>query len=318
MQGVGHLPSILERNGQTTAKSPQQTPHSLLLSASGQRQDRRISNCYNVLESKQHSNCAMAELEYTYEAARKLEDMYRTSDVIAQRYETCRLLKLCEGETVIDIGCGPGFLCEEIADAVGKSGRVLGIDVSEDFLTLAANRNRRSFLEYRFGDATAIDAPNQSFDVAVCTQVAEYVPDVDRVLTETSRVLRSGGRALFVATDWDTLVWHSDKPERMGAVLKSWEAHCAHPRLPRTLSQRLERAGFTVAEVSAFPIVNLSWSTSTYSEGLADLVRSFLAARNELPGDVLASWRDELEELSLAGNYFFSICRFVFLARRLE
>lgn len=276
-----------------------------------------ISTCYSEFDSNRHWICAMAELEYTNAAARKLEDMYRTGDVIAQRVETRRLLKPCAGETVIDIGCGPGFLCEEIADAVGTSGRVIGIDVSQDFLSLATSRNHRSFLEYRFGDATAIDAPDQSFDAAVCAQVAEYIPDVDRVLTETYRVLRPGGRALFVATDWDTLVWHSDKPERMDVVLKSWEAHCAHPRLPRKLGQRLKRAGFTVAEVSTFPIVNLTWSTSTYSEGLADLVRSFVSAQNEIPLDVLALWREELEELSSAGNYFFSICRFMFLACKL-
>ena len=72
-----------------------------------------------------------------------------------------------------------------------------------------------------------------------------------------------------------------------------------------------------IKEVSAFPIVNLSWSTPTYSEGLADLVRSFATAQNEIPLDDLAWWRQELEDLSSAGNYFFSVCRFMFLARKL-
>ena len=65
---------------------------------------------------------------------------------------------------------------------------------------------------------------NLSFDVVVCTQVAEYVPDVDRALSEAFRVLKPGGRTIFVATDWDAVVWHSENPERMALVMKSWEA----------------------------------------------------------------------------------------------
>ena len=61
----------------------------------------------------------MSGLEFTEEAARQLEALYLTSDIIAQRSETLRKLQLIEGENIIDIGCGPGFLCESMAEAVG-------------------------------------------------------------------------------------------------------------------------------------------------------------------------------------------------------
>jgi cyclopropane fatty-acyl-phospholipid synthase-like methyltransferase len=54
----------------------------------------------------------MSGLEFTDEAARQLEKAYLTRDVIAQRSETIRYLNLSPGERVLDIGCGPGFLCE--------------------------------------------------------------------------------------------------------------------------------------------------------------------------------------------------------------
>ena len=148
-------------------------------------------------------------------------------------------LALSPGERVLDIGCGPGFLCESIAAAVGSAGAVTGIDISSDLIALCRSRNPPQWLSYAVGDATQIAQPDASFDVVVCTQVAEYVPDVDRVLAETFRVLRPGGRAVFVATDWDAVVWHSEKPDRMASVMKSWESHCAHPRLPRSLPNRL-------------------------------------------------------------------------------
>jgi 2-polyprenyl-3-methyl-5-hydroxy-6-metoxy-1,4-benzoquinol methylase len=50
----------------------------------------------------------MTGLEFTDEAARQLEKAYLTRDVIAQRSETIRHLRLSRGESILDIGCGPG------------------------------------------------------------------------------------------------------------------------------------------------------------------------------------------------------------------
>ena len=156
------------------------------------------------------------------------------------------------GERVLDVGCGPGFLCESIAEIVGRDGAVTGIDISDDLIALCKRRNPPTWLSYSVGDAAKIDQFDASFDVVACTQVAEYVPDVDRVVSEAFRVLRPGGRAVFVATDWDALVWHSDRPDRMVQVMKSWEAHCAHPHLPRSLAGRLASAGFRFDGAASF------------------------------------------------------------------
>jgi arsenite methyltransferase len=185
----------------------------------------------------------MSGLQFSEEPARQLERLYLTSDVVAQRSETIKQLALHQDERVLDVGCGPGFLCEGIAEIVGRDGAATGIDISGDLIALCKRRNPPIWLSYAEEDATSIDQPDASFDVVACTQVAEYVPDVDRVVSEALRVLTPGGRAVFVATDWDALVWHSKRPDRMALVMKSWEAHCAHPHLPRSLASRLVGAG---------------------------------------------------------------------------
>jgi arsenite methyltransferase len=93
--------------------------------------------------------------------------------------------------------------------------------------------------------------------------------DVDRVVSDAFRVLRPGGRAVFVATDWDALVWHSESADCMALVMKSWESHCAHPHLPRSLTSRLASAGFRFDDAAVFPILNLQWHDDAYSKGLA-------------------------------------------------
>lgn len=258
----------------------------------------------------------MSGLDFTDEAARQLEALYLTRDVIAQRSDTLRQIHLRAGECVIDIGCGPGFLCEDMAEAVGDSGRVVGIDISADLVERAGRRNRHACLSYRVGDALAIEEPDASFDVALCTQVAEYIPEVNRVIAEAFRVLRPGGRALFIATDWDGLIWHSDQPARMAEVMKSWEAHCAHPRLPRSLSARLRIAGFNLGAVRVFPILNLEWGDDTYSKDLSRLIHRFVADRDDVAIADLDGWLEELGCLSERGRYFFCSNRFVFYASK--
>jgi ubiquinone/menaquinone biosynthesis C-methylase UbiE len=175
----------------------------------------------------------MSGLEFTKEAAKQLEKTYLTRDVVAQRLETIRQLDLSSGESVLDIGCGPGYLCESMGEIVGRHGAVVGIDISTDLIAHCNRRKASTWVSYTIGDATKVNQADASFDVVVCTQVAEYVPDVDRVLSEAFRVLKPGGRTIFIATDWDAVVWYSEYPERMALVMKSWEEHCAHPHLPR-------------------------------------------------------------------------------------
>ena len=254
----------------------------------------------------------MAVLQFSNKAARALERIYSSADVVAQRKATFERLALRTGESVIDIGCGPGFLCDEMAEAVGENGRVLGVDISDDLLAVARERNARYRLTYELGDAERLDQPEAAFDVAVSVQTLEFLEDPDRAITEMFRVLKPGGRALILNTDWERVAWYSSDPDRMGRVRRAWEAHCAHPRLPQTLVTRLRASGFTIASLGTFPIVNTRLEPGTYSEGLLDLMLDFLVARETVDGKELADWAAELRTLSAEGKYFFSTTRCFF------
>ena len=136
------------------------------------------------------------------------------------------------------------------------------------------------------------------------TQVAEYVVDIDRVFSEAFRVLKPNGRTVFVATDWSTILWHSENPRRMATVMKSWEAHSAHPRLPMSMAQRFIKAGFHFNGAAVFPILNLQYDDDSYSKGLAQIIRDFVARKNDVSADDLKEWHDEFERLSEAGDIF--------------
>ena len=100
------------------------------------------------------------------------------------------------GPRALDIGCGGGFLAEEFA-ALGC--QVTGIDPSprsiEAAQAHAAGRGLR--IDYLVGSGEQLPVPDSAYDLAYCCDVLEHVSDVDRVISETARVLKPGGLYLF-------------------------------------------------------------------------------------------------------------------------
>jgi len=262
-------------------------------------------------------------LRFDADDARRVEALYLTPDVVEQRREVVRLLAPAAGERVLDIGSGPGLLAGELAAAVGPTGRVCGVDVSADMLALAQARALRTGsapVEYLTAGAQRLPYPDDTFDLAVSTQVMEYVPDVAAALAEAYRVLRPGGRLLLLDTDWDSIVWHARDAGRMRRVLAAWDQHLVDPYLPRTLTGGLRAAGFTTAAPRVLPMLNAGASAvaasntgpATYSAGLIDIVAAFVVNRDGLTATDVAAWAADLN--SLGPDYFFSLNRYLFVA----
>jgi len=257
-------------------------------------------------------------LEYDDDATQRLLAIYVTPDIVAQRAEFLLAFNPQPGERILDVGSGPGFLAAEIADAVGKSGSVCGVDISEPLLEIARSKyENQKGLEFRHGDATRLPCQDEEFDAVVSTQVLEYVPDVDSALAEFYRVVRTGGRVALLDTDWDSIVWHSRDRSSMSRILKAWEEHAADPFLPRTLAGKLSRAGFKVEARKIISLYNHEYAPNTYINRMIDLIVSFVVGRMGITQDDAETWARELRSCGKNGEYFFSLNRYYFLARKL-
>jgi 2-polyprenyl-6-hydroxyphenyl methylase / 3-demethylubiquinone-9 3-methyltransferase len=97
-----------------------------------------------------------------------------------------------QGKTAIEVGCGGGVLCEEIA-RMGFD--VTGIDPSEHSLQIAAIHAKANSLQinYEKGTGEALPYRDNSSDIIFCCDVLEHVRDVPKVISEISRVLKPGG-----------------------------------------------------------------------------------------------------------------------------
>ena len=257
-------------------------------------------------------------MQFDEAAARRLEAVYLTPDVVAQRCAQLRILEPRPGERIVDVGCGTGCSWPTSPRSSAPAGRVLGLDVSPDVLALARRRCADwPWVACEQGDATALPAADGEFDAAVSVQVLEYVAEVDRALAEIHRVLRPGGRVLVVDSDWDAFVLNADDEARQARILAAWRAHAAHQSLPRSLAQRLRRSRLRARPARAAADVRhqpqpaqLCRPASSTSSARSSSSRARSAKARQRPG-----WRT-CARVDRRGDLLFLLPRFVFLATK--
>jgi arsenite methyltransferase len=107
------------------------------------------------------------------------------------------IASLRDGQVVLDLGSGAGFDCFLAARAVGKSGKVIGVDMTHEMLAKArenADKNGFTNVEFRLGEIEALPVADNSVDVIISNCVINLSPEKQRVFNEAFRVLKPGGR----------------------------------------------------------------------------------------------------------------------------
>lgn len=115
--------------------------------------------------------------------------------------EALLLSGLKPGARVLDAGCGPGGITQLIAELVGASGQVVGLDLSEERLAEARRLNPHPHVSFVRSDVRRMDVPDASFDYTWCQYVLQYLPDWRETLTGLTRTLRPGGKLVISEFD---------------------------------------------------------------------------------------------------------------------
>ncbi|MFG0284465.1 MAG: class I SAM-dependent methyltransferase [Phycisphaerales bacterium JB039] len=161
--------------------------------------------------------------------------------------------RLLPGQTVLDIGCGPGYAALEMAQIVGPSGRIVGVDESAAFVARAreqAHGRGLTWLSAHEGDVqdlqAAVSLAPASVDLAYARWVLCFVPDPGAVLDGAGRLLKPQGR--IALQDYFNYEGMRMAPERPAfnrvrdAAAASWRARGGDPdvmgRMPRLLRER--------------------------------------------------------------------------------
>jgi SAM-dependent methyltransferase len=259
-----------------------------------------------------------SQLAFDQDRAGALLAVYRTPAMIGRRREAIAALQLQPGESLLDVGSGPGLFAIDAAASVAPGGRVAGVDVSPDMVataeTVRAESPHANLIVFHEAHAGSLPFDDASFDAAVSIQVLEYVEDVDAALAEIHRVLRPGGRCLIWDTDWSGVISHARDEQRSERIWTALDEHCQHLHLPRTLASRLGAAAFVLRSATPHTILDLDGGPDSVSGGLLPVIRSFVVGRQGVTEEDVTAWVAERESMRDAGEFFFAMTQFYFVA----
>ncbi|NJP92507.1 methyltransferase domain-containing protein [Nonomuraea sp. FMUSA5-5] len=186
------------------------------------------------------------------------------------KQQVLELMDLHRGQTVLDLGCGPGTDLAAMATAVAPAGQVIGVD--RDPLMVAEARARlagRPSVEIRSGDVHALPLDDGSVDRARTDRVLQHVADPTRVLAELRRVARPGARIVMAEPDWEGLLIDSPQPAMSRGLVRFLTTEIIrNPAIGRGLARLCREAGLVVRSVITAAPVFRDFTTADHLFGL--------------------------------------------------
>ena len=162
------------------------------------------------------------------------------------------LIDLRPGQTVLDLGSGGGIDVLLSARRVGPTGKVYGLDMTDEMLALARENQRKAGatnVEFLKGEIEHIPLPDNSVDVIISNCVINLSSDKGRVLREAFRVLKPGGR--FAVSD---VVVRGDVPDAVRRSMELWVGCVAGALHEDEYRRLLGEAGFGSVDVEPWRV----------------------------------------------------------------
>jgi arsenite methyltransferase len=181
------------------------------------------------------------------------------------------LIQLDPGQVILDLGSGGGIDVLLSARRVGPSGKVYGLDMTDEMLALAAENQRKAGVtnvEFLKGTMEAIPLPDESVDVIISNCVVNLSPDKAAVFREALRVLKPGGR--FAVSD---VVVVGDVPSEIRRSMELWVGCVAGALGDREYADLLTEAGFRDVDVEPWRVYRFEDARAFLSESGLDVDR---------------------------------------------
>jgi arsenite methyltransferase len=165
------------------------------------------------------------------------------------------LASLKEGDAVLDLGSGAGFDAFLSAQRVGKTGRVIGVDMTPEMVAQAkenAKKGEYANVEFRLGEIEKLPVEDNSIDVIISNCVINLSPDKESVFKEGYRVLKSGGRLMV-----SDLVLAKELPDAIKDSVEAYVGCLAGAIKKDEYLELITMAGFMDVEViseSSYPV----------------------------------------------------------------
>jgi len=222
-----------------------------------------------------------------------------------------RPAEIAAGQTVLDYGCGPGWLAIELARRVGPAGAIDAVDLNAAFLARAAENAAAEGMAERIrfhrAEGDRIPLGDASVDRAIAKNVLEYVSDLDATLRDLRRVIRRGGRLHVVDSDWGMLAVEPLGADDIAELFAAASAAYKTPLIGRKLYGALRKAGFSDVKIEILASADTRGHFSPIVFNMASYARASGKMEEARIDRLLSTVRASIED----GSYLLVLPQFL-------
>ena len=213
------------------------------------------------------------------------------------------------GDCVLDVGCGTGVVTRDLAQRVGRQGRVVGIDPStrliEKALRRAEEEGLKDRIEFRCADGAALPFSDESFDLVVASAVFGHVPNGMEVLKEMVRVARPGGTVLAFDHDIDMIVINAADRDLTRRIVHAYcDRYFTSGWAGRELYAMFREAA--LEEIQILPLMHTSTQFEPYWKRMVERLSTVAIKTGVVSEQEAGVWRGDLERKGHEGRFFAS------------
>lgn len=241
------------------------------------------------------------------------------SEMKRYKRKTYDLLGATAGAFLLDVGCGTGEDAAALAERVGPTGRIVGVDYSISVIEEARHRITSGDLSLTFqvGDVHSLELPDNSFDGCRADRLFMHIENRQQALAEMVRVTRPKGRVLVREPDWNTLIVdHPNRALTRKILNPHFDKVIRHPFTGGELYRLFHHAGLegiTVADISTLLLTDFSTANQLYG-----LVPAATQAKEQMPqlSAQISTWLKDLQQADQAGMFFSAVTGFTVVGHK--
>ena len=201
------------------------------------------------------------------------------------------LASLKEGETVLDLGSGAGFDAFLAANRVGKSGKVIGVDMTPAMISKARENalcENYENVEFRLGELEHLPVSDNTIDIIISNCVINLVPDKIQVFKEAFRVLKPGGRIMI-----SDIILTKELPDFIRNSLISYIGCVSGAILKEEYIQKVKDTGFRQVKIEEETKFSLDFIIN--NQEILDFVE-----KNNIPSEKIKDIADNILSIRLS------------------
>ena len=239
-----------------------------------------------------------------------------TEHVKKRSYES---MHVQAGQKVLDVGCGTGIDTIALAQLVGETGRVFGVDYDSAMINEANDRAKQAgvalWVEHKLTDAEALPFSSDEFDSCRSERVFQHLLHPDHILSEMSRVVTPSGWVVVIDTDWGTLstdTSETDIERRLTRVIAEHTHNNGYAG--RQLYRLFKQQGLVDISIELFPLYVTDYTLGRQG-ALLDEVEQEALSMGFITKDELELLHRSLENADAEGHYFSTVCQVMIAGR---